>query len=151
MRRTLVYVILTMLVAGWLGNLIVKDSGYVLVAYAGASVQTSLWVFLGALIILLIVIQGLSRLIRVLLLSGGVWTNWWAQKRLSRAHDHTSRGMSSLLEGHWQRAQNYFLRGVDDSALPLVNYLGAARAAQEQGDIKKRDELIQLARERIGG
>jgi len=151
MRRTLVYVVLTILVAGWLGNLIVKDAGYVLLSYDGTSLQTSLWVFLGALAILLLVIQGLWRSVRMLLLSGGIWSNWRTQQRLSKAHDHTSRGITSLIEGHWQRAQSYFLRGVDNSALPLVNYLGAARAAQEQGDIEKRDELVQLAKEHVDG
>lgn len=151
MRRTLVYVILTILVAGWLGNLIAKDPGYVLLTYDGTTLQTSLWVFLGALVLLLLVILGLLRLMRVLLSSGGIWGNWRTRQRLSRAHDLTNRGITSLIEGHWLRAQNYLLRAGDDSALPLVNYLGAARAAQEQGDIEKRDELIQLARERADG
>lgn len=151
MRRTLVYVVLTILVAGWLGNLVAKDPGYVLLTYDGATLQTSLWVFLGALVLLLFVIMGLLRLIKVLLSSGGLWSSWRTRQRLSKAHDLTNRGITSLIEGHWLRAQSYLLRGVDNSALPLVNYIGAARAAQEQGDIPKRDELIQLARERADG
>jgi HemY protein len=146
-----VYIILTVLAAGWFGNLIIKDAGYVLLSYDGASLQTSLWVFLGVMVIVLGLVLGLWHLLRALLRSAGAWTNWRTQQRLSKAHDHTSKGLTSLIEGHWQRAQNYLLRGIDDSALPLVNYLGAARAAQEQGDIQKRDELIQKARERVDG
>jgi len=151
MRRTLIYVVLTMLVAGWLGNLIVKDPGYVLLSYDGTSLQTSLWVFLGACVILLLIILGLWRLARAVLSSGGVWSNWRTRQRLSKAQDYTGRGITSLIEGHWQRAQNYLMRGVADSAVPLVNYLGAARAAQEQGDIEKRDELVRLAQDRVDG
>jgi HemY protein len=151
MSRLLAYVVLTICVAVWLGNLMVKDPGYVLLSYDGTSLQTSVWVFLGASVFLLLIILGLWRLVRVMLSSGGVWGNWLARQRLSRAHNQTSRGVISLIEGHWRRAQDYLLRGVDDSGLPLVNYLGAARAAQEQGDIEKRDELIRLAQERVDG
>ncbi len=151
MSRVLIYIILTILVGGWLGNLIVKDPGYVLLSYDGATLQTSLWIFLAAWVVLLAIVVVMLRFIGSLLTTGGVFHNWRTRRRLSRANDLTSRGISSLIEGHWMRAQNYLIRGAEDSSQPLINYLGAASAAQQQGDHDKRDEFIQLARDRVTG
>lgn len=151
MKRTLVYVILTILVAGWLGNLIVKDPGYVLLSFDGSTLQTSLWVFLGTLVIIALVVYGLLKIFRLLISSGWALNSWRARQRATRANANTQRGTIALIEGHWLRAQNYLLKGAADSGLPLVNYVGAARAAQQQGDSQKRDEYLQQAQQNAAG
>ncbi len=50
-----------------------------------------------------------------------------------------------MTEGKWRTAEKYFKRAAPYSREPYVNYLCAARAAQEQGAIDKRDEYLKLA------
>ena len=47
MKRGLLLLLVVIAVAGYLGTLIARDPGYVLVAYDGYSMQTSLWVLIG--------------------------------------------------------------------------------------------------------
>ena len=47
MKRGLFILLIVIVVAGYLGTLIARDPGYVLVAYNGYSMQTSLWVLVG--------------------------------------------------------------------------------------------------------
>jgi HemY protein len=147
MRRILVYVIITILVAGWIGNMVAHDPGYVLISYDGATLQTSLWVFLGLTGLSILLVLGVVKLLRIFLSTGGAWTTWRKSYKQAKAHENISRGLNSLIEGHWARAQNYLTNSVADSALPMINYLGAALAAQKQGDLAKRDEYFQRAGE----
>ncbi len=47
MKRGLLLLLVVIAVAGYLGTLIARDPGYVLLAYDGYSMQTSLWVLVG--------------------------------------------------------------------------------------------------------
>ena len=49
MKRSLIILLVVIVLAGYLGTLIARDPGYVLVTYDGYSLQTSLWVLLGLL------------------------------------------------------------------------------------------------------
>jgi len=46
-KRQLVILLGVIIAAGYLGILIAKDPGYVLIAYGNYSLQSSLWVMLG--------------------------------------------------------------------------------------------------------
>ena len=46
MNRELLIITASMLLAGFLGTLIAKDPGYVLVSYRDYIIQTSLWILL---------------------------------------------------------------------------------------------------------
>ncbi len=147
MKRTLIILLLVMIFAGGLGTLIANDPGYVFVAYRDYSLQTSLWVMLGmALVMLLLVYQG-ARLVRLLLGSPRHYRNWRTGKKADRASRLTLKGLRLLLEGEHERARRYLDTGAEDSLAKGINYLAAARAADDVGDDEARERYFRLSEE----
>ncbi len=56
-----------------------------------------------------------------------------------------------LSEGRWEEARRLLLAGADEAETPLINYLNAARAAHEMGDIPARDAYLKQAAETTPG
>ncbi|OGT23888.1 MAG: hypothetical protein A3I12_07130 [Gammaproteobacteria bacterium RIFCSPLOWO2_02_FULL_38_11] len=129
----------------WLGLKIQNDPGYVLFAYDQWTIETPLWFVIAATVIFFIlfyiILQFLIRL-------GNVATQfrtWAQQRRLRRAHERTSRGLMELAEGQWKLAEKNLLKAVQYTDMPLINYLSAARAAQELGEHERRDDYLHKA------
>ena len=121
------------------------DPGYVLINYSGWSVESSFSIFLLATAVAFFVFYLILRLLfgtlhlpRRLL--------WWRRNhQASHARVLTNKGMIALAEGNWARAEKKLSRAAAHSNLPLINYLGAARAAQKQGEELRRDEYLSQA------
>lgn len=151
MNRTLLYFVLTILVAGWLGHLIAKDPGYVLLSYDGATLQTSLWFLCAAIVTALVVAYLVIRIVRLLVGTGGSISNWRAGRKHTSALSRTTSGIVNLIEGNWSRARDLLISSAQESPTPLVNYLAAAKAAHELGDSAKREQLFKLAEQHSVG
>lgn len=67
------------------------------------------------------------------------------QRSIGRARQNINRGLIELLEGHWHKAEQILLRDIENSETPLLNYLLAARAAQQQDADQRRDEYLKKA------
>ena len=67
MRKLLFLLVIMMAVGGVLGLLMRQDSGYVLLAYNGVTVETSLWVLIVAMIIALFVLSWVKRILFIAL------------------------------------------------------------------------------------
>ncbi|MBM2830111.1 MAG: hypothetical protein HW411_901, partial [Gammaproteobacteria bacterium] len=50
-------------------------------------------------------------------------------------------------EGNWKSAEESLKKGIPYARAPLINYLGAARAAQQQDALERRDHYLKLAHE----
>jgi HemY protein len=145
MRRVLIFLVLALVVGGAVGTLMSRDPGYVLLSYAGMSLETSLWF---ALVVLVVVYFILRLVVRVVagLLRGGAGIQAWQQNRRARnAQERTLRGLLLAAEGDWTGARKTLVSVAEQAATPLVNYLVAARAANELGDGADRDALLQKA------
>ncbi len=151
MRRALIYLVVALIVGGAVGTLMARDPGYVLVSYENMSLETSLWFAVLASIVgyvlLRIVIGLLLRLIR----SGAGVAAWQQNRRARVAQARTVRGLLLAGEGDWAGARKALAADAESVDLPLVNYLGAARAANEIGDAADRDALLQMANESTPG
>lgn len=72
-------------------------------------------------------------------------------QRLRDQHLHTkanrslNQGLIQLTEGHWDKAEQLLTEHAARSDTPLLNYLGAARAAHMQEASERRDELLKKA------
>jgi HemY protein len=51
----------------------------------------------------------------------------------------------ALVEGNWNKAEVFLTKGAPHSESPLVNYLAAARAAQQLGAVERRDGYLMQA------
>ncbi|MFZ2315507.1 MAG: heme biosynthesis HemY N-terminal domain-containing protein [Gammaproteobacteria bacterium] len=140
------FIFLLLLVASvWLGVEIMRHPGYLLLVYQPWMVQMPLWfAFLSVLAILGIFYLLITSIDKLHFL----WfklKNWLRIHREHKAYSKTQHGLSLLIEGRFKKAERLLLAGVNQSIEPLMNYLGAARAAQELQAVDRRDEYIKKA------
>lgn len=143
--RTLVYVVAAVVVGGLLGSLMLKDAGYVLIAYDKATFETSVWFALTVLLLLWVLARLLFTLARRVLHGRADVASWMKKRRETTANQRTEQGVLHVLEGRWADARKALTDVASNAATPIVNYLGAARAAHELGDADERDRLLDLA------
>jgi HemY protein len=131
--------------------LVREDSGYLYAAYGHWSLETSLSFFL------LLVTLAFGAFYLSIRLLARVWAiprrfNAWDRRRSARrARRQLIQGLVESAEGRWAQAEKTLLRLVDEADIPLLNYLAAARCAQQQGAHERRDRYLQLAHESTAG
>jgi HemY protein len=84
-------------------------------------------------------------LIRYLLKTSNITVGWFGDRNQRKARQQTIDGMIALAEGHWKTAEELLVKGAKFRDTKLINYLAAARAAQEQDNGKNRDQYLQAA------
>ncbi len=151
MRRALIILVIALVVGGALGTLMTRDPGYVLVTYEHMSFESSLWFALFALVVGYFFVRTISSIVRRLARSGTGVAAWRADRRSRVAQAKTVRGMLLVGEGDWEGARKSLLADVEHMESPLLNYVGAARAANELGEDADRDALLMKAEESVQG
>lgn len=149
MKRWFIAALAVLIFAALLVAAIERDPGYVLVAYRGYSLETSLWV---GLVLLLLAVLALYALVR--LISGGLslgGRGWLRQRREQRQRRRTTAGLIAYIEGNWARARKLFERAANDTEQPLLQYLAAARASNALGDAKATRAYLSKAEHSMAG
>ncbi|CUS42075.1 MAG: HemY protein [Gammaproteobacteria bacterium] len=142
----LVPLILFVAAAGLLaGAFYYIDAGYVLLSFYNYTLETSLWLFLVLLAGGLIALYWTIRFILIVLQSDGRFNSWRRHRRSVSARHQTTRGLLSLAQGQWRRAERQLSGSAKDADQPMINYLAAARAAYEQGKTEATDEWLKAA------
>jgi len=134
-----VSVLLLAFVLVWLAA---RDPGYVLIARSPWSFETSLVVFCILLVSgIAASYVGLRLLSRTLHIPTDVAA--WRKRRNSRqARTALTEGLYLLAACEWEQAESQLLAGLRFSDAPMLNYLGAAIAAQGRGDLRQRDDYL---------
>jgi len=146
MKKLFTFLLIFLVAGAWLGQMMVEDPGYVLLAYKQTTVETSLWVLLLLLIVGFALIHWLLNLLGNTRLPGQKVRSWRSNRNRRIAHNKTLQGLAALSEGNWWKAQRFLSQAAERSDVPAVNYMAAARAAHEQGDSKGADALLTKAR-----
>lgn len=144
MKRLILIVLaaVALVAAALLAPVLVEDPGYVQLDIGPWRVETSFLVLLGGVLLVWI---ALSLTVGLLRLPGRVIR----RGRERRSRQQLEKGFLALTEGDWQgaeRALNKSLSYRDSTA----GYLAAARAAQGQGDVGRRDRWLSRADSRFG-
>ncbi|MFT7527604.1 MAG: HemY protein [Arenicella sp.] len=92
-----------------------------------------------------VVIYFLLWLLRSIWRSPKTLSHWRDGRNRDKADSQFGAGYMSLLKGDWQRAEKQLTARSDYSHIPYVNFLAAARAAQEQGRMEQRDIYLNAA------
>ncbi|MEW5754779.1 MAG: heme biosynthesis HemY N-terminal domain-containing protein [Pseudomonadota bacterium] len=143
--RWLILFLALLVMAALVAGIAAESPGYVLLSFQGWSLETSFTVFVIALlagVLALYLAVGMLAAILRLPLRIARWRLKWQR---DRAESSLNRGMVALHEGRWALAEKEFLKNIKPSHTPMLNYLGAARAAHIQGAIERRDALLQQA------
>ena len=137
-------VIAIALVAGALvAHLLLADPGYVAIRFGRSLFETTAPVFL----LMLAGLYFLTRSIVEAFTSRRRLAQLRAERRRRKARDDTQRGLLDLAAGRWKRAEELLTRAAPDADSAAANYLVAARAADLQDAVERRDEWLQRAQE----
>ena len=150
MKRFIVFFIL-FIVAAWLGVQIAQDPGYAFFAYRQWTVEMPLWLVITFMIILFFIVGLASRLIQTVRKLSMQFSHWCQTYRQRQSQQKTNKGLVQLAEGKWKLAEKLLVDALAESRQPLINYLAAARAAQEQKAYDRRDSYLQQAYGSIPG
>lgn len=145
MKRWILLALVAITIGLLFGSLAGQDPGFVMLSWGHYSLETSLWFFL---LVLLLVFFLLSIAIRLgLLMIGSDWrfNEWRRNRRRLSARKLTMRGLISLAQGQWARAERQLTRSAPDADIPLINYLAAAKSAYELGKHDITNQLLQDA------
>ena len=143
-----IIILVAVMVAGLIvGPQAAGHKGYVLIALGNYTIESSVTsavilmvLFCAALLLLewlLGRLFGLRRKTR----------GWYGSRRRRKANQQTVAATLAMAEGHYSQAEKLLIKGADNSEIPLLNYLTAARAAQARGDDTRRDQYLQRAQE----
>ncbi len=147
MKRSLIFALVVIILAGWLGTLIARDPGYVLIAYEDFSLQTSLWVLIALIVLITVAFYYTIRFVRAMF---GAWSTfgiWQDNRRVKKSNNLTNKGMALLAEGETSRAVKFLEGGAANNQAKGINYLAAARAADEAGDSEARETFLRMSEE----
>lgn len=149
--RLLTYSLASLLLAVAAGVLLSRASGQVVVAFADVAVQTSLGFFVFMLVVCFILLYMIVRMTIGLLDLRENYRRRQRTRRHGKSEYYLTQGWLALTEGNWGAAEKLFNKGAPYSRMPVINYIGAARAAQQQGAIDRRDHYLGLASAKAAG
>jgi HemY protein len=145
MNRFLSIILITLVTISGFAMYSQKDIGYLSVGFADFNFETNLLVFgsasLAVLFCLLLILRFFSMLKKAAMFFGVRRKTRLAEK----ARDALSNGLIDLAEGRFEKAEKLLLQQVKHSNNPLLAYLAAARAAQQQGAHERRDDYLRKA------
>jgi len=145
MRKLFVIALAALLVGVGIVALIETDPGYVLVSFGNYTLETSLWVGLLLLLLLVASIWLLLRLVRRIVSGQRFLSSWFGSRKARNAQRLSTRGMISYTEGNWAVARRQLLRGARNNEAPLANYLLAAHSSAHLQETDKVHEYLRAA------
>jgi len=143
--KYLMALLLLLVIAVSVVPMLIQEPGHVLITYADMTIETTVTFLLITLILALVVLSILYRLIKLALGFPDFMFQRGQQRNRERSQKNFYRGLVELASGHWQRAEKLLMSSSDGSEDRLLAYLGAARAAQYQGEHERRDHYLKRA------
>jgi HemY protein len=126
-----------------LANILLTDPGYVALRFSGRLLEMSAITFA----VLVIAAYFAVRFIIRVATARRSWKKAQVERRQQKARTSLARGVLELSEGEWEAAEKTLTRYVRDAEHPAAHYLVAARAAELQGSVQRRDEWLTRALE----
>lgn len=142
--RLILYVLLLCLTA-WASYFVYVNPGDVEILYGDWIVNMPIWVpVLGGVALLVLLVLGFT------VLSGvgsalGKFKDWFTGTGQKALEKNINQAWKALAEGDWSKAETKLLKAARNTDYPLHYYLAAAKAAQEQGAVERRDNYLHLA------
>lgn len=143
--KWLIYGLLALAGSVLVGLMTLPDPGYVLLGYGKYTLETTLLTLLFALLAAYFIMRFVMGVFRVPQRLQG----WKAQQKLNSDRKRLDQGLIELVEGNPQTAEQTLRRLTANQDKPLITYLAAARAAQQQGAVERRDQYLDLARKTL--
>lgn len=121
------------------------DSGYLLIVYKPYTVKLPLVMFALTALFVFVALYLLFSVISKIINAPKNMREWSQRRGQSQAQIHTMQGYADLIVGEWTHAEKELLRKLQYNHSALLNHLGAAYAAQQQGSLPRRDQYLDEA------
>ena len=142
MKRLFIAVLATLLLAAVLAAAIAYDPGYVLIAFGNYTLETTVWVGIALLLVLLLAMYCAILILHRSVRQGSIFSRWRNNWNERRGRQLTQRGLLAYLEGNFERARVVLDRGANRTESPAINYLLAARASAAHGEYKMAEMYL---------
>lgn len=142
MKRLFIAVLATLLLAAVLAAAIAYDPGYVLIAFGNYTLETTVWVGVALLLVILLAMYGAILILHRGVRQGSIFSRWRNNWNERRGRQLTQRGLLAYLEGNFERARVVLDRGANRTEAPSINYLLAARASAAHGEYKMAEMYL---------
>lgn len=141
-------ILVAIIVAGLIfGPEVSGSKGYVLIAMGNYTIETSVTKAIILCILFYLLLLGIEWLFLKTMGISRRSFDWLRGRNSRKARKNTYAGMLALAEGDYKNAERLTATSANHSDTPLLNYLAAAEAAQEQGNDAKRDDYLKQAQE----
>ncbi len=124
-----------------------KDTSFVLIQLANFSLETRVSVGIVVLLVLSILLQIVLRLLLSIWRMPRSMKKQSQHRRVEKSRRLLNQGLMDLAEGRFEQAENNLIKLIDYAENPLLNYLAAARSAQQLGKHDARDNYLKAAHE----
>lgn len=140
--------LLVVLIAGIaLGPILAGHQGAVLIQTDNYDIKMSVTGLAMLIALLVIVLFCLEWVLRRLFHTSARTKGWFIGRKSSRARRQTRAAMLKLTEGDFGQVEKLLIRNADHAEQPVVNYLLAAEAAQQNGDTQRINDYLNRAAE----
>ena len=143
--KLIILLIIAFAAAIGLASFMQSANGYVRIHLDPYTIDVNIWVFILGAIALFIIGYLLFRLIGWIFSTKKRVGAWKQKKDEVSAGKSMQRGYIDLIEGKWDSAEKQLTAKVDKSPAPVLNYLAAAHAAQQNGNAQARDGYLKKA------
>ncbi len=119
--------------------------GFVLIGYHNTTIEMRLSLVLAITIVAIMALIAIGASAGFLTSIDKHVRRFTRSQRRKMARQQTEESFRALAEGRWQEAEDGMLKAARGSEHKLINYLGAAMAAQETHALERRDQYLRQA------
>jgi HemY protein len=140
--KLVITIVLTLALAVGLGSLSMDDPGYIVLSRDPYVVRLPLLLFVLFLFVAFLLLYLLFNFVAGVFRAPKKVKAWRNKRNENAAQNHTMQGYAGLIEGNWSTAEQSLMKKLEHNKAPLMNYLGAAYAAQQQGNFQRRNSYL---------
>ena len=149
MRRWILLFVSGLIGLPLLLRLIALDDSFVVLVFGQTTVEMPLWFVAAAMLLLTVVGYYGTRFLLAVLFTPRRINRWMNRRNQRKVQNLTLSGYLSLLEGNWSSASRDLQKAADKSDTAVLNYLLAAKARIENGDLPSAENLLRKAEEAL--
>ncbi len=148
MKRFILAILLAITISVIIGvTAFYNGAGYVVFSFAQYTIETSFVFMLGFLAASFFVFYYTLRTLSKLLYIPNYMSRRHHERQSERSKNALVKGLIEMSEGRFEQAEKILIKQAGSSETSLLNYLMAARSAQQQAAYDRRDEYLRLAHE----
>jgi HemY protein len=145
MRRLLILILTALALSLLIAWAIQHDPGHIRISIGHWLVESNLWVFAGLNCALIVAIFLILSALRGSVQAGKRLSHFFGHSAQNKARITTEKGIIAFLEGNWEQSKKLLLRSARKNTSPIINYLAAAHASNELGQLKEAENLLKKA------